>query len=350
MERTGPRPREERVARISKLWEQPTRTRSSKGAAPPPASRGSEKRETRARRREVEAVRAKAARRGSPRPAPRSRNQRARQMVIVPLVAWSFELPSGIAMRPSTTIGLFQCPLPQSSVASTAPVAGSYTAGARRVVHVQQSRPRSPDSCRRSHSSTSARASRSRTVKPPCRPCRRGTSTSRRRCATPRVTRTTSRHSACARSAFPRPCAAAMRGTSSSRATGCRHPCRSAPPIHRATPDTSSPDRGRSCRADRCSSACTCRGCVTRRAKLDHAVAPMVGRPSGRCRWRRTGCRSWYPPRRPCAPDRAPALTARLGAINPGLIAAERVPHAEQCPFAPSRIATCPWYGAASPM
>jgi hypothetical protein len=37
-------------------------------------------------------------------------------MSSTPLVEWSFALPSGRATRPSTTIGLFQWPLPEASV------------------------------------------------------------------------------------------------------------------------------------------------------------------------------------------------------------------------------------------
>lgn len=49
------------------------------------------------------------------------------QMSNTPLVAWSFALPSGSAIRPSATIGLFQWPLPQSNLPSWRPLAASYT-------------------------------------------------------------------------------------------------------------------------------------------------------------------------------------------------------------------------------
>jgi len=38
-----------------------------------------------------------------------------RKMFSTPLVPWAFEFPSGIATRPSATIGVFQCPDPVPS-------------------------------------------------------------------------------------------------------------------------------------------------------------------------------------------------------------------------------------------
>ncbi len=43
------------------------------------------------------------------------------QMSRTPLVRWLFALPSGSAIIPSTTIGLFQCPLPVARLASGRP-------------------------------------------------------------------------------------------------------------------------------------------------------------------------------------------------------------------------------------
>ena len=44
------------------------------------------------------------------------------------LSAWcAFALPSGSAMRPSATIGLFQWPVPAGRVATALPVVGRYT-------------------------------------------------------------------------------------------------------------------------------------------------------------------------------------------------------------------------------
>ena len=47
-----------------------------------------------------------------------------RQMSRTPEVAWWLALPSGRAMRPSTMMGLFQCPEPQSRVVMRCPDAG----------------------------------------------------------------------------------------------------------------------------------------------------------------------------------------------------------------------------------
>ena len=46
-------------------------------------------------------------------------------MSSTPLVLWLLALPSGSAIRPSTTIGLFQWPAPQGSVASSRPLVAS---------------------------------------------------------------------------------------------------------------------------------------------------------------------------------------------------------------------------------
>src|SRR6266513_2519317 len=48
-------------------------------------------------------------------------------MSSTPLVAWAFALPSGSAIIPSITIGLFQCPPPQVRSASCTPVSDRYT-------------------------------------------------------------------------------------------------------------------------------------------------------------------------------------------------------------------------------
>src|SRR6266699_2590832 len=50
-----------------------------------------------------------------------------RQMSSTPLVAWAFEFPSGSAIFPSITIGVFQCPPPQARSASCTPVSDRYT-------------------------------------------------------------------------------------------------------------------------------------------------------------------------------------------------------------------------------
>src|SRR6266480_1647060 len=50
-----------------------------------------------------------------------------RQMSSTPLVAWEFEFPSGSAIFPSITIGVFQCPPPQARFASCTPVSDRYT-------------------------------------------------------------------------------------------------------------------------------------------------------------------------------------------------------------------------------
>src|ERR1700728_1127139 len=51
----------------------------------------------------------------------------SRQMSRIPVVEWSFEVPSGNAIMRSTTIGLFQCPLPQGSAVMRLPDDGWYT-------------------------------------------------------------------------------------------------------------------------------------------------------------------------------------------------------------------------------
>src|SRR5205807_10310360 len=53
--------------------------------------------------------------------------QGKRQMSSTPLAAWEFEFPSGSAIFPSITIGLFQCPLPHARSASCTPVSDRYT-------------------------------------------------------------------------------------------------------------------------------------------------------------------------------------------------------------------------------
>ena len=45
-------------------------------------------------------------------------------MSSTPLCEWSFAFPSGSATRPSTTIGLYQWPLPEASVPTSLPLAG----------------------------------------------------------------------------------------------------------------------------------------------------------------------------------------------------------------------------------
>src|SRR5256885_8129493 len=50
-----------------------------------------------------------------------------RQMSSTPLVPWEFEFPSGSAIFPSITIGVFQCPPPQARFASCTPVSDRYT-------------------------------------------------------------------------------------------------------------------------------------------------------------------------------------------------------------------------------
>ncbi len=66
---------------------------------------------------------------GSGRPAGRSAPQGfgRRQMSNTPLVRWALAFPSGSAMRPSATMGLFQWPSPASSSASSRPLVASYT-------------------------------------------------------------------------------------------------------------------------------------------------------------------------------------------------------------------------------
>src|SRR5690242_18511049 len=64
---------------------------------------------------------------------PSARRQRVygnRQMSKTPLVECELALPSGTAIRPSATIGLFQCPPPLARLATRLPVAGSYTRSA----------------------------------------------------------------------------------------------------------------------------------------------------------------------------------------------------------------------------
>src|SRR2546423_15595605 len=48
-------------------------------------------------------------------------------MSSTPLAAWEFEFPSGSAILPSITIGVFQCPPPQARSASCTPVSDRYT-------------------------------------------------------------------------------------------------------------------------------------------------------------------------------------------------------------------------------
>src|SRR5947207_12083223 len=60
-------------------------------------------------------------------PAVEDRSQGKRQMSSTPLVAWAFEFPSGSAIFPSITIGLFQCPPPHARSASCTPVSDRYT-------------------------------------------------------------------------------------------------------------------------------------------------------------------------------------------------------------------------------
>src|SRR5205807_10470032 len=48
-------------------------------------------------------------------------------MSSTPLAAWEFEFPSGSAILPSITIGVFQCPPPQARFASCTPVSDRYT-------------------------------------------------------------------------------------------------------------------------------------------------------------------------------------------------------------------------------
>src|SRR5947207_2988259 len=55
------------------------------------------------------------------------RSQGKRQMSSTPLVACAFEFPSGSAIFPSITIGLFQSPPPQARTASCTPVSDRYT-------------------------------------------------------------------------------------------------------------------------------------------------------------------------------------------------------------------------------
>src|SRR5438067_685349 len=57
----------------------------------------------------------------------RARSHGKRQMSSTPLVAWEFEFPSGSAIFPSITIGVFQCPPPQARFASCTPVSDRYT-------------------------------------------------------------------------------------------------------------------------------------------------------------------------------------------------------------------------------
>lgn len=54
-----------------------------------------------------------------------TRHQGKRNTSSTSAVRCEFALPSGSTTMPSTTIGLFQCPEPQSNVASTLPVGGS---------------------------------------------------------------------------------------------------------------------------------------------------------------------------------------------------------------------------------
>src|SRR5437660_12417630 len=56
-----------------------------------------------------------------------ARSQGKRQMSSTPVVPWEFEFPSGSAIFPSITIGVFQCPPPQARFASCTPVSDRYT-------------------------------------------------------------------------------------------------------------------------------------------------------------------------------------------------------------------------------
>ena len=55
------------------------------------------------------------------------RAQGKRQIFRTPVVRGELEFPSGNARRPSTIMGLFQCPPPHSSDATCRPDSGSYT-------------------------------------------------------------------------------------------------------------------------------------------------------------------------------------------------------------------------------